>query len=242
MYLSPTTAVETTNSLWLKKIHTQKAKWKQVNMLVRSLYVSQCLASVLACSRHSMVVTPITLTHPSSTQHLFPRRFTSLRGCCCCCFVLSFPSYFRFSRVRNQVKLGGNKASGAKRMYFVLLHAIGGQQGRISAPPTLANPLLVPPSPRNTEVVTTAPAAAHDPNPFGESASAIGGGGDGSRGCDELSKSGKRKGGVIVESNDDQIFHFWDDKANGKLVQAPLDLDRHGRGWCEVGCLRCVWV
>ncbi|CAM9666021.1 unnamed protein product, partial [Laminaria digitata] len=30
-----------------------------------------------------------------------------------------------------------------------------------------------------------------------------------------------------------QLFRFWDGEANGKLVQAPLDLDRQGRGWCK---------
>ena len=47
---------------------------------------------------------------------------------------------------------------------------------------------------------------------------------------------------MVVESKDDQVFRFWDDEASGKLVQAPLDLDRQGRGWCEVRRRSWVWV
>lgn len=54
-----------------------------------------------------------------------------------------------------------------------------------------------------------------------------GGGGDGGRGnqSDE---------GPVELTDDNQLFRFWDGEANGKLVQAPLDLDGQGRGWCKV--------
>lgn len=146
-----------------------------------------------------------------------------------------------------QVKLGGNKASGAKRMYFVLVHTVGSQAGRISAPPMLPRTPLAPPSPANSDLVAAAaaatPARGVADDPFAD----CGGGDDddgdgdsrarGGGGGNELnqSRSSRRKGGVAVESKEDQVFGFWDEKANGKLVQAPLDLDRHGRGWCQVG-------
>lgn len=44
----------------------------------------------------------------------------------------------------------------------------------------------------------------------------------------------KEKDCLVAESKEDQVFRFWDEEANGKLVQAPLDLDRLGRAWCEV--------
>lgn len=155
--------------------------------------------------------------------------------------------FYRFSRVPQQVKLGGNKASGAKRMYFVLVHAIGSQQGRISAPPRLEKSPLTPPSPASTELVAAGSSGGPHADPFGEGNGGGGGSGGGGRGRDELRKSSKRKEGVVVESKDDQVFRFWDDGASGKLVQAPLDLDRQGRGWCQVrrsgvscACRACV--
>lgn len=48
-------------------------------------------------------------------------------------------------------------------------------------------------------------------------------------------------GGVVEESRRDQVFNFWDEKANGQLVQAPLDLDWQGRGWSKV-CVVCFNV
>lgn len=121
-----------------------------------------------------------------------------------------------------QVRLGGNKASGANRMYFCLIHAHGDLTGRVSAPPGLVPP---PPVSLASGVASLEDAAffsARGVPAFGNE----GGGGDG---------GGNQGDEVAVESTDhSQLFRFWDSEANGKLVQAPLDLDRQGRGWCKV--------
>ena len=128
-----------------------------------------------------------------------------------------------------QVRLGGNYASGAKRMHFCLIHAHGDQTGRISAPPSLAP--RVPPASGVVSLEDTAFFSARGVAEFGNDDGGDGGDGGGDGG-------GSQGDEVAVESTDpNQLFRFWDDEANGKLVQAPLDLDRHGRGWCTVCAL-----
>lgn len=129
-----------------------------------------------------------------------------------------------------QVRLGGNKASGAKRMYFCLIHAHGDQTGRISAPPGLAPP--VSPATGVTSLEDDAFFSAHGVAALDK------GDGDG----DGVDGGGSPGDEVAAESTDNnQLFRFWDGEANGKLVQAPLDLDRQGRGWCKV-CYAVVLV
>lgn len=126
-----------------------------------------------------------------------------------------------------QVRLGGNKASGANRMYFCLIHAYGDLTGRVSAPPGLAPPLS--PASGVSSLEDAAFFSARGVAAFSND----GGGGD---------SEGNQGDQVAVESTDhSQLFRFWDSEANGKLVQAPLDLDRQGRGWCKV-CVVCVFA
>lgn len=123
-------------------------------------------------------------------------------------------------------------------MYFCLVHATGDQAGRISAPPPCMASLPVPPSPSPSPRSPRSPgpppvtdgAGGAEIAPFAGDGKGDGGGRDDS----EKGGTGVRKGGVVVESEDDQVFRFWDDETNGELVQAPLELDRQGRGWSQV--------
>lgn len=138
-----------------------------------------------------------------------------------------------------QVKLGGNKVKGARRMFFCLVHAYGRQTGRTSAPPLL--PSLSP--------SLSAPALDESTGATGASSACVatsGGDGDATvvssatpagRGGGGVEPGSRKDDGVAAESSSDQVFRFWDEEANGTLVQAPLDLDRQGRGWCEVRLL-----
>lgn len=96
-------------------------------------------------------------------------------------------------------------------MYFCLVYADGDQCGRLSAPP------LPTPASRSKDW-------------------AFFGGYSVDLDRSDKSKEEREKECLVTESKEDQVFRFWDEEANGKLVQAPLDLDRLGRGWCEVRC------
>lgn len=136
-----------------------------------------------------------------------------------------------------QVKLGGNKVKGARRMFFCLVHAYGRQTGRTSAPPLLPSP-AAPALDESTGAAGAGSACVANSGGDGDatvvpSATPAGRGGGGV----EPGSSSSRGDGVAAESSRDQVFRFWDEEANGTLVQAPLDLDRQGRGWCEVSSL-----
>lgn len=149
-----------------------------------------------------------------------------------------------------QVKLGGNRGKGSRRMYFCLVHSIAMPPSLASAHPGV-DPVLTAGAVSPLVPAYRAPFAGEDaPLPTGSS-----------RGGDTWSNIGSEvsvgrttsdtevedPGGVLVESKRDQVFNFWDEEVNGKLEQAPLDFDWQGRGWCKVGytirCsqLPCVW-
>lgn len=122
-------------------------------------------------------------------------------------------------------------------MYICLVHAHGDQAGRISAPPTNISHIAWPPAIDETgagyvPTVSGGEIMAKLP-PATESSRNTGSDNRSDSNHDHLENT-ERTGGAVVESKDDQVFRFWDEMANGKLVQAPLDLDRDGRGWSKV--------
>lgn len=114
-------------------------------------------------------------------------------------------------------------------MYFCLIHAHGDQTGRISAPPPMC-----PEVPPASDVSTLEESLYFSARGVVDT----GGGGDG--GADGGGGNQSDEGAVEM-TDDNQLFRFWDGEANGKLVQAPLNLDRRGRGWCKV-CYMLVFT